>query len=93
MTKHDAIKHLSYKIAYCKTTWASWADRVNVDALELAVRALAEPERKQGKWINCGIIYAGTAGYTVFRCSECNEPNDRAARFCPNCGAEMENSK
>ena len=85
MTKHDAIKHLSYKIAYCKATWASWADRVNVDALELAVRALAEPEQKISEWKmdaegNC-------------YCPECGLHYDSWARglnYCPNCGTKMQ---
>ena len=45
MTKHDAIKHLSYKIAFCKGADRMWVDGVNVDALEIAVRAMAENQR------------------------------------------------
>lgn len=63
------------------------------ESLAMAIEALEQPEQKKGKWINCGIIYAGTAGYTVFRCSECNGPNYRVARFCPNCGAKMGEEK
>ena len=85
MTRHDAIKHLSYKIAYCKSTWATWADRVNVDALELAVSALAKPERKISEWeideegncycFQCGLHYDSWA--------------IGAFKYCPNCGSEM----
>jgi hypothetical protein len=44
MTRHDAIKHLAYKIIYCKTEGNSWADGVNVDALEMATIALQKHE-------------------------------------------------
>lgn len=49
MTRHDAIKHLSYKIIYCKTVGDSWADCVNVDALEMATIALQEQEQKDAQ--------------------------------------------
>lgn len=45
MTKHDAIKHLSYKIAYYKAIDENWADSVSIDALEIAVRAMEENRR------------------------------------------------
>lgn len=64
------------------------------EALAMAIKALEQPEQKKGKWTNCGNIYAGTAfidaGYTVFRCSECNGSNFKRSKFCPNCGARME---
>ena len=68
-------------------------------ALGMAIEALKQPERKQGKWICIG----GTADKygvktTMFRCSECNERTDRvdtkrSINFCPMCGAEMEEIK
>lgn len=84
MTREEAIKVLE--------ECGDGGERLEeyLEAERLAIEALKQPEQKKGKWINCGIIYAGTAGYTIFRCSECNEPNYRRSRFCPNCGAEME---
>lgn len=83
MTKHDAIKHLSYKIAYAEQCDDEWVDSVSIKALYIAVRAMAE-EREKGKWING-------------RCSKCGEhaPFERmsttyhASNFCPNCGRKM----
>lgn len=80
MTKHDAIKHLSYKISYYKGIDEKWADSVNIDALEIAVRAMAQKQKK-GNWI---------CGYEV-RCSNCNyklEMTGLPSR-CPSCGADM----
>lgn len=85
ITKHDAIKHLCYKIAYYKSVGENWADAVNVDVLELAVRALANSEQKISSWEmdkegNC-------------YCPECGLHYDswvRGFKYCPNCGTKME---
>ena len=52
MTKHDAIKHLSYKISYYKAIDENWADSVSIDALEIAVRAMAE-DAKEISYADC----------------------------------------
>ena len=85
MTRHDAIKHLSYKIAYCKSIGENWADAVNADALEIAVRELAKPERKISEWE----MDANGNCY----CLECGLHYDswvRGFNYCPNCGTKME---
>lgn len=88
MTTKDAIKHLSYKIAYYKGIDEKWADSVSIDALEIAVRAMAE-ERKKGYW-----EWVDDMDY---RCSVCHtyaygclgEVLDGHYKYCPYCGAEM----
>ena len=50
MTKHDAIKSLSHSISSAKIDKSMWVDNVNVNALEIAVRAMAEP--KKGRYID-----------------------------------------
>lgn len=45
MTKHDAIKHLSHEISFAEECDSSYADGVNIDALKIAVRAMAENQR------------------------------------------------
>ena len=47
MTRKSAIAHLEHKITACKTFGESWADNVNVVALEMAKNALEkqEPQR------------------------------------------------
>lgn len=60
----------------------------------------AQPERKKGRWVKDGEAYA------LYKCSACNnlctvagwancvpeEQMYKGFKFCPNCGAEMENS-
>lgn len=48
-------------------------------AFDMAIQAL-EQEPKTGHWIKMPI---------GFKCSECNELEDRTTKFCPNCGARM----
>ena len=64
-----------------------WNDR-HYEALQMAIKALEEPKRKKGKWINgvcdqCGshAPYWAMAS-TYYRSS-----------FCPNCGADMRGEK
>ena len=49
MTRKSAIAHLAHKIIGCKTFGESWADNVNVVALEMATTALETQEN--GEWI------------------------------------------
>ena len=60
-----------------------WNDR-HYEALQMAIKALEEPKRKKGKWINgvcdqCGSHAPYWAMATTYYRSS----------FCPNCGADM----
>lgn len=84
MTTKDAIKHLSYKIAYYKgIEQKKWADSVSIDALEIAVRAMAE-ERKKAKWIKRG---------RMVQCPECGRFTTIQENYCPSCGLDMREEK
>ena len=41
-----------------------------------------QSERKRGRWEQCG--------YSSFRCSECGEVSCCNTNYCPDCGADME---
>lgn len=65
MTNHDAIKHLSHKISYAKECGDRYIDCVNVNALEIAVRAMAKEDKRviyaeELKHILNNSIYYGT---------------------------------
>lgn len=62
----------------------------------LASMPSVQPEQKKGKWIE-SIRRVGTKFhpdcpdfYSVFVCAHCLKENDRTGKYCPNCGAEME---
>ena len=79
MTTKDAINHLFYKIAYAKRSDEKWVDCIHIDALELAVRAMAE-ERKKGHWV---VDEDGN-----IECSECGH-RGVGDNYCEHCGADM----
>lgn len=93
MTKHDAIKHLSHKIAYAKVKDENWADNVYVPALELAVREI----RQDGEWKEVQ-RYRPTDKAAICECTRCHDTvwaydDGRKWNYCPNCGADMREEK
>ena len=44
---------------------------------------------RQGRWTKDGCDYK----YFYYRCSVCGVDNDGRTKFCPNCGAKMENKE
>ena len=55
----------------------------DIKELMRAVEALKQ-EPKTGQWIEMPI---------GFKCSKCNELEDKTTKYCPNCGARMESEK
>lgn len=47
-------------------------------------------ERKKGKWQEICSAQYWQYTYEHYRCTNCGLPADCAFRYCPNCGAEME---
>lgn len=51
-------------------------------------------ERKTGRWIWDSLVCTSGGSYGVLRCSECGYYYERVGfwprRYCPNCGARME---
>lgn len=76
MTREEAIDILKNTIVRFGRTNGKM---VYAEALNMAIKALEEPERKKGTWFNCGWSIA---------CSECGYDMPWAVRnYCPNCGA------
>ena len=94
MTTHDAIKHLSHKIAFAKECDTTYAGGIHIEALEIAVRAMAEG-RIKGEWIPIGEV--DQDGNQYYNCSlcQCGETHNPriVVSFCWNCGADMRKEK
>ena len=97
MTREEAIQILEQRLSAAKYLDYSYIDCVDAEALEMAIEALKEPERKKGKWKVVSDGYGnGEATACICECSECKDTiwvykkADRKWNFCPNCGAEME---
>lgn len=61
----------------------------------LASMPSTQPEQKQGRWVESTRIGAQfhpdyPSVYSVFCCTSCLKENDRVEKYCPNCGARME---
>ena len=64
----------------------------------IAVRAIrdmpsAQPEPKEGEWVQVSAQKYFTSASYFYRCSVCGENNPRNTKYCPNCGADMRGEK
>ena len=57
-----------------------------LDLVKTRIKAIPSADRPQGEWI---LIYNDPLR-ADFKCSKCFKLNNRATRYCPNCGANME---
>lgn len=62
------------------------------EAVDMAIEALKQPERKKGKWIEKTHTYEFFEPIPLCVCSECGRTIKyrEKYKYCPNCGAEME---
>ena len=89
MTREEAVKVIDGRFEimdYCENAKLE-------EALDMAIKALEQPERKTGKWIEqddgCDGVF--------YECSVCKDaftlidgtPSDNNYNYCPNCGADM----
>lgn len=49
-----------------------------------------QPEQKVGKWKRVSIDKYVQHAMAYYRCTECGGDNIGMAKYCPNCGAKME---
>ena len=97
MTREEARLYLIQHCNPCYPNGQTEWDR----AINMAIKALEEPERKKGRWIEMhGFCTPG--GDPVWKCSECGKGihvcgvetyrtdiSDGQWKACPGCGAEM----
>ena len=93
MTKKEAVKVIDNRFEimdYCE-------DAKLEEALDIAIKALEQSERKKGKWIGYKADdkdWQRDDGSPIFmNCSECHEAVASVGsahwNFCPNCGADL----
>jgi len=59
---------------------------VLVEAVQANIPAVDAVELRHGTWMRVDYEMVGHD----YICSECGEKNDRASRWCPDCGARMD---
>lgn len=85
MTREEAIEYLIklYMKANITDAYGDMDDTEPYEtALEMAIKALEQPERKHGYWKYAEFLYA-------FICSNCGRSAISCYDYCPCCGAEM----
>lgn len=95
MTREEAVNIIKSECYVFNPLNFDRSTRINT-ALDMAIEALEqEPTRKKRKWLN-----KDASGYHFYgKCSECGQEfcvdawYTQNMKFCPNCGAEMEESK
>ena len=60
-----------------------------IDAFDMAIEALKQPERKTGKWIDLNATdrYKRVKVYDHFECPVCHARSSNDSKYCPNCGS------
>ena len=90
MTREEAIKVLKADRALYETdtVWAGdgTPDGELLEALDMAIEALSQPERPKGRWKRYEID--GLPHFTVYQCSECGRFENEKEPYC-HCGADM----
>lgn len=91
MTKAEAIELIDERMCFGRGKWSEH-HMPEIDdywkAGEMAIKALKQPERKKGHWINLD-DFRGRYNEYGYKCSECGEQCDYEENFCSYCGAQM----
>ena len=82
MTKEEAIKRFETLLLHIDTDCVMGTE--TTEAINMAIKALEQPERKTGKW-----IYITDGHYEYFKCDQCEKHSGEPTPFCRYCGADM----
>ena len=90
----DALTKNEYLIDENGTVYGK---RVYVTFEEIENAPTIELEQKKGKWVKCESLYFSRFNssqlYNPYRCTVCLKTNDEKTKYCPNCGAKMEEAE
>ena len=85
MTREKAIEMLQNDMKLNHCTWSN----EETEAVKMAIEALEQPEQKKGEWL---MKWNTFFHRELPACSECGSGAAFKTKFCPCCGAEMENA-
>lgn len=93
MTREEAIEILEQRLSNAKYVDDAYVDCVDGEALNIAIEALKQPERKHGKWIvrHRHEHYSSGKPYDEDVCPFCKRTDHNGdGLYCGYCGARME---
>lgn len=81
LTTKDAITVLQNLQDWLYFSSMNGGTSIQRKAIDMAVRALEQPEQRKGKWIH--------VSEETWKCDQCEEISCCSPNFCPDCGADM----
>lgn len=97
MTRKDVIENLKNKLNDLHNGYQTYLEHGgkqdietenDIEALNMAIETLKEPERKKGQWVD-GESKCPVCGEDKFKNLDADIWADWKPPFCPNCGADM----
>lgn len=89
MTREEAARIIEERVRVTEYVESSYVDCVDIEALRIAIKALAQPVRKKGKWEKYVSPTEDDDGQDAWDCAECGAMVEKPTSFCPRCGADM----
>lgn len=86
MTREEALKYAKFRLECYSKGDGEYTE--HGEFLVAAIKALQEPERKKGQWINAK-DECPVCGEDKFKNLDADIWADWNPPFCPNCGADM----
>lgn len=86
MTREEALKYAKFRLECYSKGDGEYTE--HGEFLVAAIKALQEPERKKGRWVEKEKYTFGI----MYDCSLCENrilDNGHPWNYCPNCGADM----
>lgn len=86
MTREEALKYAKFRVECYSKGDGEYTE--HGEFLVEAIKALQEPERKKGRWVEKEKYTFGI----MYDCSLCENrilDNGHPWNYCPNCGADM----
>lgn len=86
MTREEALKYAKFRLECYSKGNGEYTE--HGEFLAAAIKALQEPERKKGRWVEKEKYTFGI----MYDCSLCENrilDNGHPWNYCPNCGADM----
>ena len=94
MTREEAIKLIDERMCFGRGKWSEH-HMPKIDdywkAGQMAIKALEQPERKMGKWIDAYPDIEPNPMFMYAICSVCGceQAISNKLNFCPDCGSDM----
>lgn len=88
MNREEAIEWVKRICAYLTSGNPIWRNEPIIDACNIAIEALKQPEREHSEW-ELKTFDDGYGEYQLYVCKRCGGVTAQRRNFCNDCGADM----